>query len=171
MRKVEKVILFILMLCVIGCPSKEMESLDKQSTNSIQENKRIEKKNQEDTIGEEGEMISMNIKVNNQDLVAKLYDNSTTQEWSKQLPLTITMEDLHSNEKYYYLDYSLPTNAESIGKIKAGDILLFGTSCLVVFYKEHQSSYTYTRLGYIEDIDKLKQIVGETSVEFTFTIN
>lgn len=42
-----------------------------------------------------------------------------------------------------------------MGSIHAGDIMLYGASCLVLFYEDFNTSYRYTPLGYIEDPDGL----------------
>lgn len=82
--------------------------------------------------------------------------------------MTLSMDDLHQNEKYHYLNKSLPTNSESIGTIEAGDLMLFGNNCIVLFYETFTTSYQYTRIGYLENIDGLKEILGNKSVEITF---
>lgn len=53
-----------------------------------------------------------------------------------ELPLNINMKDLNENEKYFYLDSSLEKQEEDIKQIKAGDVMLFGDNCLVIFYKD-----------------------------------
>lgn len=84
------------------------------------------------------------------------------------LPLTINMEELHGNEKYYYLDNSLPTESSNVGEINTGDIMLYGSDCLVLFYDTFDTSYSYTRIGYITDTAGLKDAVGSGSVTITF---
>ena len=61
--------------------------------------------------------------------------NETTEELLEQLPLSVTMADLHHNEKYVYLSEPLSTAPEKVGHIEKGDVLLFGTDCLVIFMK------------------------------------
>ena len=41
--------------------------------------------------------------------------------------------------------------------IEAGDIMLFGNNCLVVFYKSFNSSYSYTKIGHIENLEELEK--------------
>lgn len=39
----------------------------------------------------------------------------------KRLPMTLNMEELNGNKKYYYLWEGLPTNSESIDRIRTGE--------------------------------------------------
>lgn len=99
---------------------------------------------------EEEQMLHVQITVENQAFQVSLYDNTTTRALLKRLPLSLNMQDLHSNEKYSYLKEDLPTAASQNSQIKKGDIKLFGSDCLVLFYKDFSSSYAYTSLGYVE---------------------
>lgn len=96
-----------------------------------------------------------------------LYDNDTAAALRKHLPLSVTMSELHGNEKYDYLPYSLPTDSKNVRTIKAGDLMLYGSDCLVLFYDSFSTSYSYTRLGYIEDVTGLKDALGNGSVQIT----
>jgi hypothetical protein len=116
------------------------------------------------------EMTDITISVGGSVFSAKLYNNDTTKALLEQLPLTLNMSDLHSNEKYYYLPFRLPVNAERVGNIQTGDLMLYGSDCLVVFYKSFPTSYSYTRLGYIEDTAKLAATLGSGSVQVTFAV-
>lgn len=84
------------------------------------------------------------------------------------LPVTFSMDEHNGNEKYIYMNQSLPSASETIGTIQNGDIMLFGSDCLVVFYESFQTSYTYTRIGKISDTDGLADALGSGSVEVSF---
>ena len=77
------------------------------------------------------------------------------------------MDELHGNEKYAYLDQSLPTASEKVGSIKSGDLMLFGSDCLVLFYEDFSTSYSYTPLGHIDDPAGLSDALGSGSVLIT----
>jgi hypothetical protein len=111
---------------------------------------------------------TIRIRINDRNFSAKLYDNETSRALLARLPMTLDMSDLHSNEKYYYLPYSLPTNSQRVGNINAGDLMLYGSDCLVLFYKSFSTSYSYTKLGYIEDVSGLAAALGSGSVLVTF---
>ena len=88
----------------------------------------------------------MSIVINDKEYAINLEDNETTQELKKLLPLKMTMEDLNNNEKYYYLDKTLPTKEEKVKKIKKGDVMLYQDNCLVIFYKNFETSYVIIKI-------------------------
>jgi hypothetical protein len=112
--------------------------------------------------------IKINLKINNRVFEAELINNPTSKNIIKLLPLTLDMKDLNNNEKYYYLDEKLPVNIEVIENINAGDIMVYGDNCLVLFYKTFKTTYKYTRIGRIINIDKLLEVVGSETIKVTF---
>ncbi|WP_353852899.1 cyclophilin-like fold protein [Dehalobacter restrictus] len=115
-------------------------------------------------------MIEISITINNKKFSAKLHNNLTTQSLIKEFPLDLNMIELNGNEKYYRLQHTFPTATEKIGMIKAGDIMLYGNDCLVVFYETFSSSYQYTRLGHIDDVVGLSRAVGTGSARIVFNL-
>lgn len=111
----------------------------------------------------------INVKIKDKEYKLKLYDNQTAKDFLTLLPLTVNMNDLNSNEKYYNLSKNLTTKTENIGSIKTGDFLLYGNNCIVLFYESFRTSYSYTRLGYIENTEGLKETLGRGNVEITFS--
>ena len=129
------------------------------------------KLNKPKIINNKGEnMPKLNIKIKNKIFTATLYDNETTREFIKNLPLTINMSELNGNEKYYYMDKSFKTNEENIKNIKKGDLMLYNSNCLVLFYKSFITSYSYTKLGFIEDPTDLEELLGNGKVDITFEL-
>ena len=82
--------------------------------------------------------------------------------------MTLTMSDLNNNEKYCYLDFTIPADSKSVKNIKKGDVMLFGNSCLVIFYKSFTTSYSYTKIGYIENSNDIEKVLGESTVKVLF---
>lgn len=115
----------------------------------------------------EGETI--NIQIGDTNFKAILYNNESTQSLLSQMPLVLNMSDLNGNEKYYYLSNSLPTNSQHVGNINMGDLMLYGSECLVLFYDNFQTSYSYTKLGYIEEPSELKNVLGAGDIQVTFS--
>ena len=101
---------------------------------------------------------------------AILESNAAVTEFKKMLPLTISMKDLNSNEKYIDLSKSLPTNASNLGKINAGDLLLYGSKTVVLFYEAFSTSYSYTRLGKINNPGGLEEALGSNNVIVTIEL-
>ena len=121
-----------------------------------------------ETEDQENNMIDINLKINGKDFSAKLYDNEATRKLRENFPVTYSMSELNGNEKYYYMDESLPTDSETPSIINKGEIMLYGSDCLVMFYDTFPNSYSYTRLGYIEDTRKLAEALGKGSAIVTF---
>ena len=115
---------------------------------------------------EEGKMEkNLSLQVNGKTFKITLEENETTEALTKVLPLKIIMNELNGNEKYYYLDTMLPSNPIRVEKIESGDIMLYGDNCLVLFYEDFKTTYSYTRIGKIENTEGLKEALGSGNVE------
>ena len=108
------------------------------------------------------------ININGVDFTVTLEDNETARELVNRLPLNIEMNELNGNEKYYYFDESFPSNSSRIEIIEKGDIMLYGSDCLVLFYESFNTSYSYTRLGKIDNPEDLNSILGSENVIVRF---
>lgn len=86
------------------------------------------------------------------------------------LPMELTMIELNGNEKYYQMPNRLPANSHHVRTIKTGDLMLYGSDTLVLFYKSFTTPYSYTRLGYLEDVSGLANALGSGSVQVTFSL-
>jgi len=113
----------------------------------------------------------MKITVGTTVFTATLFDNPTTIAFKATLPLTINMTELNGNEKYYDFPSALPTNASVGGDIKAGDLMLYGSNVLVLFYKNFNTPYSYTKLGYVDNPTGLAQALGVGNVIVKFENN
>ena len=120
---------------------------------------------------EEKEANGMQIAVGDKQFPVNLESSDTVTALTKMLPLTLDMSELNGNEKYYYLDTSLPSSPEKVGHISEGDIMLYGDSCLVVFYESFDTSYSYTKIGHISDTSGLADALGTGGVTVTFEMN
>lgn len=152
MNKAFKIILVSFML-LCGCQKQESYQSSYKQTNQTQK--------EDDLMGQR------TLKINNQSFSIDLEDNETVQKFIELLPLTMDMQELNGNEKYYYMETSLPTNSENVGYIEAGDIMLFGDNCLVLFYKSFSTSYSYTRIGRMENVENLETYVGQQNITVT----
>lgn len=153
--------LFVLFFCIFsGCTSdntvssENSHTLQGPSSQSKSESKMKQNK--------------IEIEVNGTTYYANLYDNETAKAFVEMMPITLKMSELNSNEKYAYLDTDLPVNAQSTDSIETGDLMIYTSNCLVVFYEDFQTSYSYTPLGKIENPDNLKDVLGTGDIEITF---
>jgi hypothetical protein len=100
-----------------------------------------------------------------------LEDNPTARAFQQMLPMSLEMPDLNDNEKHVRLPRSLPTNATRPGTIRAGELMLYGNDTLVVFYKTFPSSYSYTRIGRVTQLDGLVEALGPGSQRISFALD
>ena len=106
--------------------------------------------------------------VGNKTFTATLADNATADAFKALLPLTLDMTELNGNEKYNYLNTNLPSAATNPGTIHSGDIMLYGRNCVVLFYETFNTSYSYTRIGAIDDPTGLSVALGSGNVTVKF---
>ena len=112
---------------------------------------------------------AVKVKVGGKSFNAVFYDNKTAKALLKAMPMKFKMYELNGNEKYRYLKKDYPANEKKINRVKAGDIMLYGSDCLVVFYKSFNTSYEYTKVGRITNPKGLKKAAGKKSVAVSFS--
>ena len=110
------------------------------------------------------------IKIGSSSFTATLSDNITATTFKALLPMIINMTELNGNEKYFNLSNSLPTNASNPSTIQTGDLMLYGSNTLVLFYKKFSTSYSYTKLGRVDDSAGLAAALGSGNVTVTFEL-
>ena len=120
---------------------------------------------------EETETMKLTITIGTSTFGATLEQNETARAFAEHLPMTIEMTELNGNEKYHYLDETLPVQSERVQSIAAGDLMLYGSSCVVLFYESFSTSYSYTRLGKLDDAAGLAQALGRGNALVTFALN
>ena len=119
---------------------------------------------------EEAVLQSMEILVGDTSFTVQLADTEAARELARQLPLELAMQELNGNEKYGNLPSSLPTDAIRPDAIRTGDLMLFGSDCLVLFYKDFSTSYSYTPIGRVDDPRGLPEALGTGQVAVTFRV-
>src|SRR5215218_3393707 len=98
-----------------------------------------------------------------------LTDNAAARAFAAHLPLMLDMSELNGNEKHADLRSALPANASRPGTIRNGDLMLYGTNTVVVFYETFDSSYAYTRLGRVDEAADLPRALGPRGVRVVFS--
>ncbi|HXW06448.1 MAG TPA: cyclophilin-like fold protein [Vicinamibacterales bacterium] len=78
----------------------------------------------------------------------------------KLLPLSLTMTELNGNEKFARLSASVPTQPSTPPAIHTGDLMMYGSSTLVLFYKSFSTTYSYTNIGRVDNPEGLDAALG-----------
>ncbi len=110
----------------------------------------------------------MELVVGSHSFEIQISNTDAAKELAAMLPLTLSMSELNGNEKYANLSGRLTSRTEKVGKITAGDVMLWGNDCLVIFYKSFDTPYSYTRIGRIGNPSKLADALGKGGVTVTF---
>lgn len=159
----------ILVICII-CLVFFMIKSKKISNTSIKDDNNNSRINNTTSLNEvnnseEDDNLKINIIINGYIFTSNLIDNETSRKFISLLPLEIEMNELNKNEKYSYLKESLPINPYKLNKINKGDLMIYESNCLVLFYESFNTSYNYTKLGTITNTDKLKQAIGKGNIK------
>ena len=170
MKMINKVLLAIVLSCVmVGCGLNNRDSqsliVEENTENSI-----IVSEPQESIVEDNEGSDSMNkdikVTIKGKEYAFSLENNETARAFLELLPNEWEMSELNGNEKYVYLNETLPTNSYNPKRIEAGDVMLYGNNCIVVFYKSFNTSYSYTRIGHIDNLLDL----GNESIIIQFSI-
>ena len=106
------------------------------------------------------------IKIKETEYQFEFVNTEAANQIKSKLPFTITMTNLNGNEVYYYFTgETFTTNIKSVETINMGDIYLFQSNCLVLFYKTFSTSYSYTQIGRVINPSGLDTLIGSSNIE------
>ena len=123
-----------------------------------------------DTMSNQPLDSSIRIRIGSRTFSATLLDNPTVMAFKARLPMTVAMSELNGNEKLYNFPATLPTNSSNPGTIHTGDLMLYGSNTLVLFYQSFPTPYSYTKLGRIDNPAELAATVGTGRITATFDL-
>ncbi len=162
----------LILSCCAASAVRDVESrVNGQDTDNLTL-QRMEKQ-QEEPLKTEKNFVWVELSVGGVSCKARFYDNETTQALFKKMPLTIEMQDLNDNEKYYDLQEKFPYSmTEQPDIIHAGEIMLWSSNTLVLFYKTFENSYGgYVRLGSVENMTELLPKLESDEVTVTLSLD
>ena len=123
-----------------------------------------------ETMAEEISAMNMMVQVGGSTFTATLEENTAVDalvEMMEQEPVTIQLSDYSGFEKVEPLGTSLPTSNQQT-TTQAGDIVLYQGNQIVMFYGSN--SWSYTRLGHIDDLTGWEEALGSGDVTVTFSL-
>ncbi|MFJ5770316.1 cyclophilin-like fold protein [Psychrobacillus sp. NPDC093180] len=175
MKKVVNWILVIFMVLPVfltACNNGSNEEDVNIHQESIQEendsNKQNVKSNDDtaDSNNEAKKIEDTKIKLtfNNEEVIVKMLDNPTSNDFLSQLPLTLTFEDHAGTEKISYIPSELSTEGAPSGiEPVAGDFTYYAPwGNLALFYEDFRFSNGLIKLGEFESgIEKLEHLDGD----------
>ena len=136
----------------LSAPSQETENTESES------------------LEEENSKMKMNVNVNGQDFTATLENNCAVDALVQMMengPVTLQLSDYAGFEKVGSLGQSLPAS-NSQTTTHAGDIVLYQGNQIVMFYGSN--SWSYTRLGHIDDLTGWEEALGSGDVTVTLSM-
>ena len=114
--------------------------------------------------------MKMNVQIGGHTFTATLEDNQAVQELVEMMeagPVTLQMDDFSGFEKVGALGTRL-TASDRQTTTTAGDIVLYNSSSIVMFYGSN--SWSYTRIGKIDDLTDWNKALGSGSITAVFTL-
>ena len=147
-RILVSILIIVSIFIIPGCDFKNNDNKINNNVNSKKETKEKESNSNE-------VINSVKVTINGKQYTIQLESNETAESFVNLLPQEFNMSELNGNEKYIYLDTTLPTNSSNPKHINSGDVMLYGNNCLVIFYKSFDTSYSYTIIGHIDNLDNL----------------
>lgn len=118
----------------------------------------------------QNQTMKLKITVQSKEFSATLNNSEAARELIKMLPLDVNMTEHNGNEKYYVLPNTMPGRAESRGRVEAGDLMIWSSNYLVLFYADARTSYSYITLGKLDNPDGLHEAVGRGNVRVKFEL-
>lgn len=175
MKRVLSAVILV-MLILSGCAAQSQSERITEAFSESTEGKSSTVMNETETETETETKNDMSteqkikITVGSKTFTATLENNASAKELVERMPFTVNMQELNGNEKYYQFPDSFPSDPSSFDTIKAGDLMLYQSDYLVVFYENHSTTYDYTRLGVIDNADGLAEALGSGSAQVTFEV-
>lgn len=142
---------------------KESSTISSESTPSVSQQN-------DNFTTEENTVEKMTLQIGNNTFTATLEKNDAVDalvDIMREEPVVIQMSDYSGFEKVGSLGTSLPASNKQT-TTQSGDIVLYTGNQIVIFYGSN--SWSYTRLGRIDDLSGWEDALGSGDVTVTFSL-
>ena len=172
-------IVFALFVSLTACGAKEqppeagsppLEGSESSQPNETKTNAPQETEAQNDEETEDITDMKMNVQIGDASFTATLEDNAAVREFvgmMKEAPVSVSMSDYSGFEKVGALGRSLTADDRQT-TTSVGDIVLYSGDQIVMFYGSN--SWSYTRIGRIDDLTGWEEALGSGSITAVFAI-
>ena len=168
----KKILYFTVLVLIItgitACASENRSTIEQPTTSITSENTGEQEVQNEQS---QDEISQMKIQIGEYIFYASLENNTSVDaliQMMKETPIVINMRDYSGFEKVGSLGTTLPDSNSQI-TAHAGDIVLYNKDQIVVFYGSN--SWSYTKLGHVNDLTDWEKALGSGEVEVTFSID
>ena len=169
MKKIVYLIVLVLIITgITACASENRSTTEPQTTSIASENTGEQEVQNEQS---QNEIPQMKIQIGEYIFYASLENNTSVDaliQMMKETPIVINMRDYSGFEKVGSLGTTLPDSNSQI-TTQAGDIVLYNKDQIVVFYDSN--SWSYTKIGHVNDLTDWEKALGNGDVEITFSID
>ncbi|OWV01081.1 hypothetical protein B7994_04730 [Fibrobacter sp. UWR2] len=122
-------------------------------------------------VGAKESKMQVQIEIGNDKYNAFFENSGIAQAVAALFPKSVKMEEYAANNEYYArLDSKISSKASEVDKIFAGDIMLYNSISLVIFYADAEHTSGYVKLGHIENPTGLKKSLGAAGGKLRFSL-
>ena len=157
-------------VCVAACGAAQNEDLSDSAGTVMHDGESASAQIEKDSETEQNTEMKMNVTVGGRTFTATLEENDAVREFVEMMresPVSVEMRDYSGFEKVGGLGRSLTANDSQTTTV-AGDVVLYRGDQIVMFYGSN--SWSYTRLGHIDDLTGWEDALGSGNVTAVFTL-
>ena len=156
--------------CVAACGAAQNEDLSDSAGTVMHDGEVVSAQIEKNSETEQNTEMKMNVTVGGRTFTATLEENDAVREFVEMMresPVSVEMNDYSGFEKVGGLGRGLTANDSQTTTV-AGDIVLYCGDQIVMFYSSN--SWSYTRIGHIDDLTGWEDALGSGNVTAVFTL-
>lgn len=118
---------------------------------------------------EKGGTMNITVTIGGTEYTAQFDNNAAAREVAELFPLSVDMKEWAGNNEYYAgLGKTINGTAPAATAITAGDIMLYSSRSLVIFYDSSENTAGYVKLGHISGSKNLKTALDKAGGKVAF---